>query len=105
MDARDGRWSGIERRLECLKTHQQFLYGIDGKGRFFGKRYEEAIREEASLDGWYLLETTLPAQKAAPETVLRHYTGLPHVPKPLESWIDRLGIRSLFRNPPTWATA
>ncbi|MDD2677563.1 MAG: hypothetical protein PHP75_08910, partial [Methylacidiphilaceae bacterium] len=30
---------------------------------------------------------------------------LAHIPKPLESWLDRLGIRSLFRNPPAWATA
>ncbi|WP_231363916.1 IS1634 family transposase [Verrucomicrobium sp. 3C] len=180
--------SRVGRRLERLKAHKYFLYGIDGTGRFFWKRNEEAIRQEASLDGWYLLETNLPVQKAAPETVLRHYKGLAavesafsdlksslevrpvyhwrpdrvrnhvricflaywltaklsqewkklgvtedvrrilqqlqsirvgtlyaagkdlgkrlaHIPKPLESWIDRLGIRSLFRNPPAWATA
>lgn len=63
--------------LERLKAHQYFLYGIDEKGSFFWKRNEEAIREEASLDGWsLLLETNLPAETAAPETVLRHHQGL-----------------------------
>ncbi|MGD9897269.1 MAG: IS1634 family transposase [Candidatus Methylacidiphilaceae bacterium] len=180
--------SRVGRRLQWLNAHKYFLYGIDGKGRFWWKRNEEAIREETALDGWYVLKTNLSSEKATPERVLGHYkrlaavesafsdlkshlevrpvyhwrpdrvrnhvricfltywltaklscewkklgvseevrrilrqlqsiqictlyaTGktlgkrLTHIPKPLENWIERLGIRSLFRNLPDWAAS
>jgi hypothetical protein len=47
-------------------------------GRFAYTRNEQAIREEAALDGFYVLRTSLAGDQLAPQAIVRAYKLLAH---------------------------
>nr|WP_219804484.1 hypothetical protein [Candidatus Methylacidiphilum fumarolicum] len=68
--------SRVGRALQRLQAHKYFQYGVDAGGRFWWKLDQERVKEEEATDGWYLLETNLPATKASGQAVLTHYKQL-----------------------------
>lgn len=69
----------IARELGCLPVKKHFRLGIDRQGRFSWKLDQERVREEKTMDGWYLLETDLPQAQASAEEVLTRYYRLIHL--------------------------
>ena len=50
-----------------------------GEGRFTWSRRQEAIEQEAKLDGTYVLRTSEPAERLSAEDTVRSYKSLAEV--------------------------
>lgn len=64
------------RLLERLSAHKYFEYRVDDNGVLHYEVKEEKVREEAALDGLYLLRTNLVSEQADEKKVLGHYKNL-----------------------------
>ena len=65
----------LGRVLGRYKVGKHFRYEIGDEG-FSYERDEESVREEAALDGIYVIRTSLPAEALGPEAAVRAYKGL-----------------------------
>ncbi|WP_018291684.1 IS1634 family transposase [Verrucomicrobium sp. 3C] len=88
--------SRVGRMLQRCKAHKYFRYGIDGKGRFWWKLDEKEIAKEQATDGWYLLETNLPAAEASAKEFLAHYKKLGEVEQAFCELKTYLEVRPVF---------
>jgi hypothetical protein len=64
------------RALQRLKAHKYFQYWVDEQGQLQYQKNDELIQTEQSLDGLYLLHTTLEPAHYAKEQVLGNYKKL-----------------------------
>ena len=58
------------RALQRLKAHKYFQYCVDEQGQLQFRKNEQLIRSEQSLDGLYLLHSSLEPARCAKEQVL-----------------------------------
>ena len=68
--------SQVGRKLQQLKAHKYFQYWVDEQGRLQYQKNDELIQTEQSLDGLYLLHTSLEPAQCANEQVLGNYKNL-----------------------------
>jgi transposase len=68
--------SQIGRMLQRLNAHKYFSYHIDQAGQVQFSLKQDLIDEEAQLDGWYVLQTNLPAEAGDKGQVVAHYKQL-----------------------------
>src|SRR6266481_8194855 len=64
------------RALQRLKAHKYFRYWVDEQGQLQYQKNDELIESEQSLDGLYLLHTSLEPVQCAKERVLSNYKNL-----------------------------
>jgi DDE family transposase len=64
------------RALQGLKAHKYFQYWVDEQGKLQYKKNDELIQAEQSLDGLYLLHTSLAPVQCPKEKVLGNYKNL-----------------------------
>ena len=84
------------RLLQRLKAHKYFDYRVEGGGELHFSRKQEVIDAEARLDGWYLLQTNLPADAADKGEVLSHYKGLIEVEAAFRELKSYLEVRPVY---------
>ena len=68
--------SAAGRLLERLSAHKYFEYGVEDNGVLYYRIKEETVREEAALDGLYLLRTNLVSEQVDEKKILGHYKNL-----------------------------
>ncbi len=64
------------RLLERLNAHRYFVYKVNDQGILEWSLKDQEVEKEAQIDGWYLLHTNLPIEKADSTTVFKHYRNL-----------------------------
>jgi transposase len=64
------------RLLERFSAHKYFEYGVKDNGVLYYRVKKEKMREEAALDGLYLLRTNLASEQVDEKKVLGHYKNL-----------------------------
>ena len=64
------------RALQRLKAHKYFRYWVDEQGRLQYQKNDQLIQSEQSMDGLYLLHTSLQPAQCAKEQVLGNYKSL-----------------------------
>jgi hypothetical protein len=68
--------SQVGRKLQQLKAHKYFQYWVDEQRQLQYQKNDELIESEQSLDGLYLLHTSLEPVQCAKERVLSNYKNL-----------------------------
>jgi transposase len=68
----------VGRVINHYKMAKHFVVTID-RGRLTWTRRETSIQQEAHLDGFYVIRTSVPAEHLSAEDVVRHYKGLARV--------------------------
>lgn len=86
----------VGRMLERAKAHQYFTYQIEADGTATWHEKAELIAEEARLDGWYLLTTSLSAEQAPKETIFAHYRNLLAVEDAFRQTKSYLELRPIY---------
>lgn len=74
----------VGRVVNKYKVAKHFVLDIDDESFAFS-RNEESIREEAALDGLYVIRTSLPAERMEPDEVVRSYKLLSQVERNFRS--------------------
>ena len=88
--------SQVGRKLQQLKAHKYFQYWVDEQGRLQYQKNDELIQSEQSLDGLYLLHTSLEPAQCAPEQVLGNYKNLMAVEEAFCQLKSYLEVRPVF---------
>jgi hypothetical protein len=88
------------RALERVKAHKYFTYHVDDAGRLVWTSKADIIKQEASLDGWYLLHTNAKPQDLSPEQTLQRYKGLLEVEDAFREVKSYLEVRPVFHYRP-----
>ncbi len=88
--------SQVGRRLQQLKAHQYFRYWVDEKGQLQYRKNEQLIDSERTLDGLYLLHTSLASSQCSKEQVLVHYKNLQTVEEAFCQLKSYLEVRPVF---------
>lgn len=88
------------RALERVKAHKYFTYNVNAAGKLIWARKAEVIKEEASMDGWYLLHTNATPQQASSQETLRRYKGLLEVEDAFREVKSYLEVRPVFHYRP-----
>jgi hypothetical protein len=68
----------VGRVIHHYKMAKHFTLTIDG-GRLRWTRRQESIQQEARLDGFYVIRTSVPAARLLAADAVRHYKGLARV--------------------------
>src|SRR5450756_2068372 len=68
----------VGRVINHYKMAKHFTVTIDG-GRLSWTRRPESIQQEARLDGFYVIRTSVPAGQLSAADAVRHYKGLARV--------------------------
>jgi transposase len=84
------------RALQRLKAHKYFQYWVDEQGQLQYRKNHQLIESEQSLDGLYLLHTTLEPARCAKEQVLEHYKNLCAVEEAFCQLKSYMEIRPVF---------
>src|SRR5580692_8906895 len=84
------------RALQRLKAHKYFQYWVDEQGQLQYQKNDELIQTEQSLDGLYLLHTTLEPAHYAKEQVLGNYKKLLVVEEAFCQLKSYLEVRPVF---------
>jgi transposase len=84
------------RALQRLKAHKYFQYWVDEQGQLQYQKNDELIQTEQSLDGLYLLHTTLEPAQYAKEQVLGNYKKLLVVEEAFCQLKSYLEVRPVF---------
>ena len=84
------------RALQRLKAHKYFQYWVDEQGQLQYQKNDELIQTEQSLDGLYLLHTTLEPAQYAKELVLGNYKKLLVVEEAFCQLKSYLEVRPVF---------
>jgi transposase len=88
--------SQVGRRLQQLKAHKYFRYWVDEQGQLHYEKNAELIELEQSLDGLYLLHTSLQPAQCAKERVLGNYKNLLAVEEAFCQLKSYLEVRPVF---------
>ena len=88
--------SQVGRRLQQLKAHQYFRYWVDEKGQLQYHKNEQLIDSERTLDGLYLLHTSLESSQCSKEQVLGNYKNLQTVEEAFCQLKSYLEVRPVF---------
>jgi transposase len=88
--------SQVGRSLQRLKAHKYFQYWVDEQGQLQYQKNEELIEIEQSLDGLYLLHTSLEPARCAKEQVLGNYKHLLAVEEAFCQLKSYLEVRPIF---------
>ena len=88
--------SQVGRRLQQLKAHQYFRYWVDEKGQLQYRKNEQLIDSERTLDGLYLLHTSLESSQCSKEQVLGNYKNLQTVEEAFCQLKSYLEVRPVF---------
>ena len=88
--------SQVGRRLQQLKAHQYFRYWVDEKGQLQYRKNEQLIDSERTLDGLYLLHTSLESSQCSKEQVLGNYKNLQTVEEAFCQLKNYLEVRPVF---------
>jgi transposase len=88
--------SQVGRRLQQLKAHKYFRYWVDEQGQLHYQKNAELIELEQSLDGLYLLHTSLQPAQCAKERVLGNYKNLLAVEEAFCQLKSYLEVRPVF---------
>ncbi len=82
--------------LDRFKVGKHFVLSF-GPGRFEFRRDEEAIAAEAALDGIYVVESSVSAERLSAERVVAGYKSLRHVERAFRSMKTmQLELRPIF---------
>jgi transposase len=84
------------RVLQRLKAHKYFQYWVDEHGQLQYRQNQELIQTEQSLDGLYLLHTSLQPAQCAKERVLGNYKNLLAVEEAFCQLKSYLEVRPVF---------
>ena len=84
------------RALQRLKAHQYFQYWVDEQGQLQFRKNAQLIRSEQSLDGLYLLHSSLEPARCAKEQVLGNYKKLLAVEEAFCQLKSYMEIRPIF---------
>jgi transposase len=84
------------RALQRLKAHKYFQYWVDEQGQLQYRKNEQLIQTEQSLDGLYLLHTSLEPARCAKEQVLGHYKNLLAIEEAFCQLKSYMEIRPVF---------
>ena len=84
------------RALQRLKAHQYFQYWVDEQGQLQFRKNAQLIRSEQSLDGLYLLHSSLEPARCAKEQVLGNYKKLLAVEEAFCQLKSYLEVRPVF---------
>lgn len=84
------------RALQRLKAHKYFQYWVDEHGQLQYRKNQELIQTEQSLDGLYLLHTSLQPAQCAKERVLGNYKNLLAVEEAFCQLKSYLEVRPVF---------
>jgi transposase len=84
------------RALQRLKAHKYFQYWVDEQGKLQYEKNDELIQTEQSLDGLYLLHTSLEPAQCAKEQVLGNYKKLLVVEEAFCQLKSYLEVRPVF---------
>jgi transposase len=84
------------RALQRLKAHKYFQYWIDEQGKLLYHKNHELIQAEQSLDGLYLLHTSLEPAQCSKEQVLGNYKNLQTVEEAFCQLKSYLELRPVF---------
>jgi hypothetical protein len=68
----------VGRVINHYKMAKHFTVTIDG-GRLRWTRRQESIEQEGRLDGFYVIRTSVPAERLSAADAVRHYKGLARV--------------------------
>ena len=88
--------SQVGRKLQQLKAHKYFQYWVDEQGQLQYQKNDELIQTEQSLDGLYLLHTSLEPAQCAKEQVLGNYKNLLAVEDAFCQLKSYLEVRPVF---------
>jgi transposase len=88
------------RTLQQLKAHKYFTYRVDDAGILQWERKQDTIAAEAAHDGWYLLHTNLPIDRADAAQVQGHYKNLLEVEEAFCELKSYLQVRPVFHHKP-----
>lgn len=88
------------RTLQRLKAHKYFTYRIDAAGTLLWELKKDTIATEAAHDGWYLLHTNLPLERADSAQVQSHYKNLLEVEEAFCELKSYLQVRPVFHYKP-----
>jgi transposase len=88
------------RALQRLKAHKYFQYWIDEQGKLLYHKNHELIQAEQSLDGLYLLHTSLEPAQCSKEQVLGNYKNLQTVEEAFCQLKSYLELRPVFHSRP-----
>jgi transposase len=88
--------SQVGRRLQQLKAHQYFRYWVDEKGQLQYRKNEQLIDSERTLDGLYLLHTSLQSSQCSKEELLGNYKNLQTVEEAFCQLKSYLEVRPVF---------
>ena len=84
------------RALQRLKAHKYFRYWVDEKGQLNYQKNDELIEIEQSLDGLYLLHTSLEPVQCGKEQVLGNYKNLLAVEEAFCQLKSYMEVRPVF---------
>jgi transposase len=84
------------RALQRLKAHKYFRYWVDEKGQLNYQKNDEVIAIEQSLDGLYLLHTSLEPVQCGKEQVLGNYKNLLAVEEAFCQLKSYMEVRPVF---------
>ena len=88
--------SQVGRALQRLKAHKYFQYWVDEQGQLQYRKNEQLIQTEQSLDGLYLLHTSLESARCAKEQVLGNYKNLLAIEEAFCQLKSYLEVRPVF---------
>ena len=88
------------RTLQQLKAHKYFTYRVDDVGILQWERKQDTIAAETAHDGWYLLHTNLPIDRADAAQVQGHYKNLLEVEEAFCELKSYLQVRPVFHYKP-----
>jgi transposase len=88
--------SQVGRKLQELKAHKYFQYQVDEQGQLQYQKNDGLIDSEQSLDGLYLLHTSLEPAQCAKEQVLGNYKNLMAVEDAFCQLKSYLEVRPVF---------
>ena len=88
------------RTLQQLKAHKYFTYRVDDAGILQWERRQDTIAAETAHDGWYLLHTNLPVDRADAAQVQGHYKNLLEVEEAFCELKSYLQVRPVFHRKP-----
>jgi transposase len=88
--------SQVGRSLQRLKAHKYFQYWVDEQGQLHYQKNDALIEIEQSLDGLYLLHTSLEPAQCAKEQVLGNYKNLLAVEEAFCQLKSYLEVRPVF---------
>ena len=88
--------SQVFRMLERSKCLKYFDVRIEEDGKASWSERSDVIEAEARLDGWYLLTTSLPSEKAPKESIFKHYRNLLEVEDAFRETKNYLEVRPIY---------